>query len=93
MLTNSGYFVKFFKRRNMYKFLIKKKYREKNEVTRNLSACVIEKFNGYEIIRNDLARKERLDFQPLDIVYEPCLDETTPVICNVTPKMFTAYKG
>ena len=71
----------------------KKKVQGKNEVTRNLSACVVEKFNGYEIIRNDLARKEPLDFQPIDIVYEPCFDETTPVICNFTPNIFTAYKS
>ena len=92
VLTNYGYFLKFFERRNVYRFLIKK-VQGKNEVTRNLYACVAEKFNGYEIIRNDLARKESLDFQPIDIVYEPCFDETTPVICNFSPKIFTAYKS
>lgn len=65
----------------------------KNEVTRNLSVCIDEKFNGYETIRNYLTRKERIDFQPIDIVYEPCFDETTPVICNFTPKIFTVYKS
>ena len=39
-------------------FFIKKKVQGKNEVTRNLSACVIEKFNDYEIIRNNLSRKK-----------------------------------
>lgn len=65
----------------------------KNEVTRNLSVCIDEKFNGYETIRNYLTRKERIDFQPIDIVYEPCFHETTPVICNFTPKIFTVYKS
>ena len=73
-------------------FLYKKKVQGKNEVTRNLSACVVEKFNGYKIIRNDIPRKERLDFQQIDIVYESCFDETTAVICNFTPKIFTAIK-
>ena len=69
----------------MYRFLLKKKVQGENEVTRNLSAFVVEKFNGYEIIRNDLARKKRLDFQPIDIVYEPCFDETTPSYLQFYP--------
>ena len=93
VLTKYGYFLKFFERRNVYRFLIKKKLQGKNKITRNLSACFVGKFNGYEVIRNDLARKERLDFQPIDIVYEPCFDETTPVICNFTPKIVTACKS
>ena len=62
-------------------------------MTRNLSACVIKNFNGYEIIRNELSRKERVDFRPIDIVYEPSFHETTPFICHFTPKIYTAYKS
>ena len=45
ILSNYSFFVKFFKRRNKFRFLIKKKVVGKNEVTRSLSASVIEKFN------------------------------------------------
>ena len=38
----------FFQRCNMYSFLAKKKVKAKNEVTRNLSACVVKKFDGYK---------------------------------------------
>ena len=68
----------------MYRFLIKKKVQGKNEVTRNLSICVLEKFNGYEIISNDLSTKEKLDFKPINIVYEPRFNEAKPVVCNFT---------
>ena len=44
-------------------------------MTRNLPSCVLEKFNGYETIRNDIANKEKLDFTPINIVYEPSFDE------------------
>ena len=40
---------------------LSKKGTEKNEVTRNLFSSVVEKFNGYEMIRQDLASKERVD--------------------------------
>ena len=39
---------------------LSKKGTEKNEVTRNLFSSVVEKFNGYEMIRQDLASKERV---------------------------------
>ena len=87
------FFLKFFERRNVYSFFIKKKVQGKNEVTRNLSAFVIEKFNGFEIIRNNLSRKKRLDFDPIDIVYEPSFDENTPVVCNFTSKIHLACKS
>ena len=70
VISKHGFFLKFFERRNMYKFLIKKKVQRKNEVKRNLSACVVEKFNGYETMRNELARKDKREFKAINIVYE-----------------------
>ena len=93
VISKHGFFLKFFERRNMYRFLIKKKVQRKNEVTRNLSACVLEKFNGYETIRNSLWREEKIDFTAIDIVYEASFDKDTPVVCYFTPKIQTAYKS
>ena len=59
VISKHGICFKFFEKRNMYRFLIKKKVQRKNEVTRNLSACFVEKFNGYETMRNELARKDK----------------------------------
>ena len=52
------FFLNFFNN-DMFRFLIKKNVQGKNEVTRNLCSSVIEKFNGYEMIRQDLAHKEK----------------------------------
>ena len=93
VLAKHVFFLKFFERRNVYRFLIKKKVQGKNEVNRNLSACVLEKFNGYEIIRNDLSRKENIDFKPINVVYEPSFDEVKPVVCNFFNHIHTAYKS
>ena len=93
VLAKNGFFLKFFERRNVYRFLIKKRVQGKNEVTRNLSTCVLEKFNGYENIRNNLWKKEKIDFTTINIVYEPSFDENVPVICNFTDQIHTAYKS
>ena len=50
---------------------------------------VIQKFNGYELLRNNLNVHEKRDFIPIDIVYEPTLDENKKIECFFT----LAYVG
>ena len=52
----------------------------------------MEKFNGYEIIKHELARKEKRKFVPIDIVYESVYDESIPVPCFFTDKIHLAYR-
>ena len=33
-----------------------------------LSSCVIQKFNGYDLLRTELSRNEKKNLQPLSIV-------------------------
>ena len=93
VISKHGFFLKTFERRNMYRFLIKKKVHGKNEIIRNLSACVIEKCNGYETIRNDLARKDKREFKAIDIVYEPSFEKDKPVLCYFTSDIQLAFKS
>ena len=48
-------------------------------MTRNPTSSVLEKLNGYENIKQNMARKEKIDFTPLDIMYKPTFDEN--VLC------------
>ena len=50
VLSKHNFFLNFFERRDVFSFLYKK-VQGKNQVTRNLSSYVVEKFNGYEMIR------------------------------------------
>ena len=84
VLAKHNYFLKFFERRNMYRFLIKKKVHRKNEVTRNLSSSVLEKFNDYEMIRTDLSCQEKTEVVPIDVVYQPIYNENILVPCYFT---------
>ena len=62
VLVKYNFFLKFLERRDMFRFLLQKEVQGKNKVTRDLSSSVIEKFNGYELIRPQLARQERRGF-------------------------------
>ena len=55
----------------------------KNKVTRDLSSSVMEKFNGYETIRQKIEHQEKADFALLNKVYEPIYDEHTPTISHI----------
>ena len=81
VLAKYIFFLNFSSDETCLGFSSRKKHKEKNEVTRNLSSSVVEKFNRYEMIRQDLARKERADVAPVDIVYEPTYDENILGLC------------
>ena len=76
-----SYFLRFYKRRNKFRFQIRKKLTGKDESKRELSACVVQKFNGYELLRNHLNSNERQNFVPVEIVYKPTLDDTKEINC------------
>ena len=58
---------------------------------RELSACIIQKFNGYELLRNHLNSTERKNFIPIDIVYKPTLNEKKPIVCFFAPEISLGY--
>lgn len=45
------------------------------------------------MIRNNLVRKERIDFEPINIAYEPNYDESVPVPCYFRDQIHLAYKS
>ena len=76
ILSENNYFLRFYERRNKFRYQLRQKLKTKNEMRKELSACAIQKFNGYELLRNHLNNGERQDFIPIDIVCEPTLDTT-----------------
>ena len=57
-----------------------------------LLACVIQKFNGYELLRNHLNSTERKDFIHIDVIYKPTLNENKAVECFFAPKIHLAFR-
>ena len=47
------------------------KVETENKVARDLSSSVIEKFNGYEVIKHKMGHQEKVNLTPINIVYEP----------------------
>ena len=92
-MTKNNFFLKFYERRDKYRYLIKKGASGENKVTRDLSFSAIEKFNGYEIIKRGLRNKEKEDFCPIDIVYELVSNKDDLAICRFTDEIYLAFRS
>ena len=92
-LSKYGFFLTFYEKRNKFRYQLKQNLKEKNKMKRELSSCVIQKFNGYVLIRNNLNVLEKKDFIPIDIGYEPILDENKKIECFFAPDITLAYVG
>ena len=82
------FFLRFYERRNKFRYQLRRKRKEKNQMKRKLSACVIQKFNGYELLRNHLNSTERKNCIPIDVAYEPTLNDKKPIECFFAPKIY-----
>ena len=87
------FFLRFYERRNKFRYQFKQNLKEKNKMKRELSSCAIQKFNGYELLRNNLNSFEKKDSIPIDIIYEPTLDENKKIECFFAPDISLAYVG
>ena len=92
-IINVCFFLRFYERRNKFRYQLKQNLKEKNKMKRELSSCVIQKFNGYELLRNDLNYSEKKDFIRIDIVYEQTLDEIRKIECFFAPDISLAHVG
>ena len=52
----------------------------KNNMTGDLSSCVIQKINGYEILKTQLKNEEKRCHEPVDIIYELVNDKIHRVL-------------
>ena len=62
-------------------------------MTRELSSPTIKNINGYEIMKHELARKEKVELTPIEIVYEPIFVENVQVLYYFTDKIHCAYRS
>lgn len=63
----------------------------KNNLLRDLSVYVIQKFNGYEVSRQKLKRQQKCFFEPIDIVYD-LIKENENIRCYFASDLALAYR-
>ena len=92
ILNKNNLFLRVFELKQKFHCLIKQDPEKKN-IVRELSACIIEKFNGFNIVRIEFDRKLRQKMSPIDIIYKPVKKEDEIIECFFSSQMNLAYRA
>ena len=60
---------------------------------RTLSSCIKEKFNGFTFANIRLAKKQKDDLVPINIIYEPVKKQEQVIKCYFTNDLKNAYRA
>ena len=66
---------------------------KKQTIVRQLSSCVFEKFNGFNIISIEYGKKLRRKFKPIDIIYKPVKKADAEIKCYFSQDISRAYRN
>ena len=91
-LLSKNLFLRVFEQRKKLKYMIKKSP-TKNEVKRELSSCVEERFNGFQVVWHLFGKEEKRKFVPLDIVYKPIRIIDQKIECYFTNEIRLVYRA
>ena len=92
MLNRYGLFLRVYELKDKFCYLIKQDS-EKKTVFRELSSCIVEKFNGFNIVRVEFSKKLRQSFRSIDIIYNPVEKCDEIVNCYFSEKLNAAFQG
>ena len=92
ILAKFGFFLRVYELKKKYRHLFMRKP-DQQKIVKQLSSCLIEKYNGFTVIRIQYEKKERKNFEPLDIIYKPTKDLETEPLCYFTTDISLAYSA
>ena len=91
ILNKNNLFLRVFELKEKFHCLIKQDSERKNLI-RDISGCIIEKFNGFNIVRIEFDRKLRQKMSPIDIIYKPVKREDEIIECFFSSQINLAYR-
>ena len=92
ILINKRLFLRVYELRKKFRCLIKKVLQKKNIVRRNRSACVEERFHGFDIVRKNSKNEHKENYVAADVVYKPVSRIDQIVNCYFTSSMRNACR-
>ena len=92
ILNKNNLFSCIFELKEKFRCLIKQDS-EKKSLIRVFSACIIEKFNGFNIVRIEFDRKLRQKMSPIDIIYKPVKKEDEIIEYFFSSQINLAYRA
>ena len=69
-MNENNFFLTVYELKDKFRYLIRQDAKKKR-ILRELSACIVEKFNDFHIVCAEFDKKLRQSFRPVDIFYTP----------------------
>ena len=91
LLNKYGLFLKVYKLKDKFCYSIQQDY-EKKKIARELSNCIVEKFNRFNTARVEFGKKLRQSFRPIDIIYKPVKKYDEIMNCYFSEKLNAAFR-
>ena len=91
ILIKNSFFLRVYELKDKFRYLIKQDPQKKN-VIRDLSSCIIEKFNSFNIAQLELDRELRKDISPIDVAYKPVKKDTANIECFFSTLINLAFR-
>ena len=91
ILMQKNLFLRVYELKEKFHYLIKEDPNKKN-VQRDLSSCIIEKFNRFNIVRLEIDRELRREMTPVDIVYKLVRKHTDDIECFFTTQLNLVFR-
>ena len=90
ILMEFDFFLRVFEQKNKYRQLLVKKPEKQNQV-KQLASCLIQKYNGFQVIKSLFNKRQRRTFTPVDIIYSPTKNAQILPLCFYTTNIANAY--
>ena len=90
VITEHKFFLRVFEQKNKYRNILLKQPEKQSQV-KQLASCLNKKYNGFQVIRNSFSKRERREFEPIDIIYVPTKNTQVLPSCYYTTNVANAY--
>ena len=91
LLMEKKIFLRVYEFRKKFRYLIKKMSKGKNTPQRDLSACVEERFNSFQLVKKLTEKLTKQNYKPINIVYKP-VSKINQINCFFTTSIRNAYR-
>ena len=92
ILVKEGYFLRVYELKNKFREVRLKNSKEQ-KIVRQLSSCIQEKFDGFNIVCVEYSKKLRKTFKPINVVYKPVRKPEKKISCYATFNISKVYRS
>ena len=90
LIIKYGLLLRIYELKDKFRYLIKQDSENKTAM-RDLSSCVTEKLNDFNIIRVEFSETIRQTYQPIDIIYNPMRKLDEIINCYFSERLNLAF--